>query len=404
MAYEPKLNLRRGAMTERLGFTRQDIDLVKRILNENDEVVIAICGSERSHEREEKNPNDERNYLMSGGERIDVAQYALKNEGIDPARCIVVPVKNDPANTNWASDVKMLTPRWEKLYTGNYKNASIFEKLRRRHGYEVIRFDEQRPQKDFFEIWARALKGERVAGQELQLYFPESAIERMKEMGIDKRVDSIYNRRNVSENPKNPKRALFLGRIQPLTGVYEHGNGHIGNIKRGLESADEVVIAIGSAQKSDREDNPLTSGQRLEIIRYALLKNGVDASRFYIIPVKDIPEDFIFPDETITLSPEFGMIIAGNDWTKQLFGKGNYQVIPVVRDKSSKGREISGTYIRNTAFDILKKSHKKGEQVSTETIEKIEKDLGDMMDPSTLEILRYIGYYDTMAFLAFAKE
>jgi nicotinamide-nucleotide adenylyltransferase len=399
MAYEPKLNPSRGLMIERLGFTRQDLDLIKKVLGENDEIVIGIGGAEKSHEM------DRFGYLMTAGERIDVLNHVLKSEGIGPGRYTIVPIKDSPSSTIWAADTRTLTPRWQTAYTRNFKNASILEKFQNHYGYEVQKIEEQRPQIDLFEVMARDCKGHNIAAQELKLYFPEAAIQRMKELGIDKRADIIYNHSNVKEEPKNPKRALFLGRVQPFSGVYQHSNGHIGNIRAGLSNSDEVVTAIGSAQKSHRESDPLTAGSRIEVMRYALARNGVDLSKVYMIPVKDIPEDNAFAAEVVSLCPAFDSIIAGNDWTKQLFGEGNYGVIPVERNCSHiRQMPISGTYIRETVMKTIKENAKKGDKINLQTIQKIQQNLEDMLDPATFEILEAVGYYDMMAFLAFAKE
>lgn len=56
-------------------------------------------------------------------------------------------------------------------------------------------------------------------------------------------------------------RALLVGRFQPL-----HW-GHVKVVEWLLTHYDEVVIAIGSADKSLTADNPFTPGERIEMFR-----------------------------------------------------------------------------------------------------------------------------------------
>lgn len=56
-------------------------------------------------------------------------------------------------------------------------------------------------------------------------------------------------------------RALFVGRFQPFH------NGHLAVINQLLERHNEVIIAIGSAEESISSDNPMTAGERVEMIR-----------------------------------------------------------------------------------------------------------------------------------------
>lgn len=50
-------------------------------------------------------------------------------------------------------------------------------------------------------------------------------------------------------------RGILIGRMQPVH------NGHIEVIKKTLEEVDEIVIGIGSAQKSHELKDPFTAGE-----------------------------------------------------------------------------------------------------------------------------------------------
>jgi nicotinamide mononucleotide adenylyltransferase len=141
------------------------------------------------------------------------------------------------------------------------------------------------------------------------------------------------------------------------------------------------------------------------VIRHALLENGVDPRKFYLIPIKDIASNAGFAKKVGSLCPAFDSVVAGNDWTKELFGKGQYDIIPLVRNTiPGTAQEISATYVRNTIIETLKERNKKDDPVSDETISLIEQRLADAMDRATLAKLREVGFYDTMKFLTFAVE
>ena len=78
------------------------------------------------------------------------------------------------------------------------------------------------------------------------------------------------------------RRGLFVGRFQP-----PH-KGHLKAMKDILEEVDELIIVVGSSQYSHTKENPFTTGERVAMIRQALTEEGVDSSRYWIIPVPDM--------------------------------------------------------------------------------------------------------------------
>src|SRR5659263_82481 len=72
-------------------------------------------------------------------------------------------------------------------------------------------------------------------------------------------------------------RGLYVGRFQPFH------LGHLDAIKYALKQVDELVIVIGSAQYSHNANNPFTAGERLVMVRQALLEAGIDYSKLWIV-------------------------------------------------------------------------------------------------------------------------
>jgi len=76
----------RGLMMGRFQpFHLGHLDLVKKILSECDEVVIAITSSQFNYL--EKDP-------FTASERIEMIYQALKEDGVDLSRCFIIPIEN----------------------------------------------------------------------------------------------------------------------------------------------------------------------------------------------------------------------------------------------------------------------------------------------------------------------
>lgn len=398
MTDHPLLNPSRGLMIEQLQpVTRRDITLAKHILEHHDEVIIAIGDAGTSHAP---------GRLLSAGERLELTDTVLQAEGLDPNRYILIPVENTTENANWVAEVTMLAPRFDAIYTRNSLNATMFDSFTQLYGYTIHDVAGEKPQEDLFALYAGMLRGDPKARHALERSVTDSTVETMRTMQLENRVAVTYDHAPLEARTYRGDRALFLGGLQPFTGVWEDRTGHLGVVRQGLDAGKQVVIAVGSAQDAWQRSDPLTAGQRIETIRYALRAHGVDASRFSTVPVKDIWSHPAYPVKLISLTPSFDSVIAGNDWTQQLFKTGgdHYEVIPVQRSEIPGSTErLSGTGVRNTVYERLA-TIPKGEALSTEVYTALRQDLKHTVDPATLDILQEVGFYQTMHFLAHARE
>ncbi len=101
----------RGLMMGRFQpFHLGHLELVKQILNDCDEVIIALTGSQFNYI--EKDP-------FTSGERIEMIHKTLKENNIDLARCHIVAIENQFNIAMWASYLKSSLPHFDKVYSGN---------------------------------------------------------------------------------------------------------------------------------------------------------------------------------------------------------------------------------------------------------------------------------------------
>jgi nicotinamide-nucleotide adenylyltransferase len=119
------------------------------------------------------------------------------------------------------------------------------------------------------------------------------------------------------------RRALFVGRFQP----FHHG--HQEAILYILREAEEVIIVIGSAQKSHEMDNPFTAGERIMMIQGALNSKGVEATKYCIIPIPDSSMHVLWTSQVIAYCPDFDVVYSNEPLTRCLFKEAGREVKPI---------------------------------------------------------------------------
>jgi len=150
--------------------------------------------------------------------------------------------------------------------------------------------------------------------------------------------DATSQRGNILIN-----RGLYVGRFQPFH------LGHLDAIKHVLNRVDELVVIIGSAQYSHNSKNPFTAGERLVMVRNALLEAGVDSSKLWIVPVPDVHLHMLWVSAVEGYTPKFSVVYTNEPLTRRLFMEAGYTVedVPlferkiymstIVREKMVKG-------------------------------------------------------------------
>jgi nicotinamide-nucleotide adenylyltransferase len=115
-------------------------------------------------------------------------------------------------------------------------------------------------------------------------------------------------------------RGLYVGRFQPFH------LGHLEAIQDVLKEIEELVIVIGSAQYSHNIHNPFTAGERLVMIRQALLDAGVDYSRLWVVPVPDVNLHMLWVSALEGYTPRFTVVYSNEPLTRRLFMEAGYNV------------------------------------------------------------------------------
>lgn len=100
------------------------LDVIKRILNEVEEVVIGVGSAQLSHTI--KDP-------FTAGERTMMLTKSLAENGIPASSYYITPIPDIECNSVWVSHVEMLTPPFRNVYSGN----PLVQRLFLEKGHEV---------------------------------------------------------------------------------------------------------------------------------------------------------------------------------------------------------------------------------------------------------------------------
>jgi nicotinamide-nucleotide adenylyltransferase len=93
----------------------------------------------------------------------------------------------------------------------------------------------------------------------------------------------------------------------------------LATVKYALKKVDTLVIVIGSAQKSHEPRNPFTAGERISMIRAALLAEKVGMDRILTVPVPDVDVHSLWTRQVDMLVPKYDVVFANDPFTLLLF-------------------------------------------------------------------------------------
>ena len=150
------------------------IQVINKILEDVDEIIIGIGSAQLSHEL--KDP-------FTAGERIVMMNQALAEIGIDPKRYYIIPMEDINYNSIWPAHVKMMTPPFSIVYSGN----SLVKELFSEEGYEV----KNPPLYDRLNLSGSEVRRRILADENWQELVSESTVEVMDEINGVERLKNL---------------------------------------------------------------------------------------------------------------------------------------------------------------------------------------------------------------------
>lgn len=151
------------------------MEVIKKILDEVDEIIIGIGSAQLSHEI--KDP-------FTAGERIVMMTQALADIDINPSRYYIIPMQDINFNALWVSHVKMITPPFSVVYSGNPLVKQLFSE----EGFEV----RQPPLYDRLNLSGTEVRRRILSDENWQELVPKATVDLLRE------IDGITRLKNLS--------------------------------------------------------------------------------------------------------------------------------------------------------------------------------------------------------------
>jgi nicotinamide-nucleotide adenylyltransferase len=115
---ERRKMVRRGLFVGRFQpFHKGHLEVIKKIADEVDELVIIVGSSQYSHRLD--NP-------FTAGERITMIRKALEEEGIQLSRIWIIPVPDVHQHALWVSQIVGYSPKFDLVYANEPLTSRLF--------------------------------------------------------------------------------------------------------------------------------------------------------------------------------------------------------------------------------------------------------------------------------------
>lgn len=139
-------------------------------------------------------------------------------------------------------------------------------------------------------------------------------------------------------------RGLYLGRFQP------YHLGHHQVLKKITQEVDEIIIGIGSAQKSHDTENPFTAGERVLMVSSAIEELNI---KHYVIPIEDIQRNSLWVSHVKSMVPPFDIAYTNNPLVIELLSEAGIKVkqSPLFQRNNYSGTEIRRRMLKGEAWE-----------------------------------------------------
>lgn len=151
--------------------------------------------------------------------------------------------------------------------------------------------------------------------------------------------------------------ALFIGRFQPFH------KGHLDVVKKILKDNERIIIVIGSAEKNFMQRDPLTAGERFQLIEESLKEAKIKPERYCIIPVRNVNNYALWVNHINIHVPPYTKIYTGSELVKACYlgkyykkhekNKTGPKLIDVNREIPISASEVRESILRNDSWEKL---------------------------------------------------
>lgn len=150
--------------------------LIKHVLNEVDELIIAVAAAQISHTK--KNP-------LKAGERVMMLRKMLQNNDLDPDSYWIIPTQDIMDNSLWVPHLQRLLPKFDVFFGNNPFTKMLFEE----HGIET----RQTPMFNREAFEASRIRQLLIEEKSVAEHIDDDVAGMLKEINISRRFKSIIN-------------------------------------------------------------------------------------------------------------------------------------------------------------------------------------------------------------------
>ncbi len=164
--------------------------MIKRILEDNERVIIAVGSAEKNYLG--SNP-------LTAGERHRLIDESLKEAGVTTDQYCIIPIRNVNNYALWVNHINIYVPPYTRIYTGSELVKACFEgKYCRgdgtcKPGPEIVQADKK------VMVNATAVREAIINDENWESLVPPACAKLMKEMEIPKRLQNIKDTMDITK-------------------------------------------------------------------------------------------------------------------------------------------------------------------------------------------------------------
>jgi nicotinamide-nucleotide adenylyltransferase len=163
-------------------FHNGHLSVIKRILKENERVIIAIGSAEQNYVPQ--NP-------FTASERYQMIEESLKEAKISADKYCIIPVRNIFNYSIWVNHVNTYVPPYTRIYTGSKLIRACYEGKYFRHGEKDKKGPEIVQLKRLLPISATKVRNAILKNRKWENLVPKAVATKIKEWEAVNRIKTI---------------------------------------------------------------------------------------------------------------------------------------------------------------------------------------------------------------------
>lgn len=171
-------------------FHKGHLEMIKKILKENERVIIVIGSAEK---------NFIQNNPLTAAERFQIIEESLKEAKIPAEKYCIIPIRNVNNYALWVNHINIYVPPYTRLYTGSkivkacYQGKYFNTDENSKTGPEIIQL------KRILGLSATKIRTALLKGKGWEKMLTPAAVKLLKKWEIPSRLKTIKNTMDITK-------------------------------------------------------------------------------------------------------------------------------------------------------------------------------------------------------------